>query len=219
MAKGTLNEQVYEKIKKDIMSLGIAPGTAVSVQKLADTYGSSRTPVREAVVRLQQEGLAIIKPHANTLIAPISRKRMTKERFIREALELSVADAFLPNASPLVIDTLEEVARMQQKAADRGRIAEFYRMDFRFHQILFETAGQELAYSVMAGSNTHADRLFYLKLKDGGLSREMTQAHGEIIEAVRSASSVAMKSALARDMECFFKSDQLHERYPEYFSD
>ena len=65
MSNESLNDKVYSKIKNDIMHLVLEPGAAMSVQKLADAYGSSRTPVREAIVRLQQEGLVDIYPSFN----------------------------------------------------------------------------------------------------------------------------------------------------------
>lgn len=58
----SLNDLIYKRIRNDIMDLTLEPGTTVSVQKLADMYGASRTPAREAVIRLQKENLVEIYP-------------------------------------------------------------------------------------------------------------------------------------------------------------
>ncbi|MGG1931771.1 GntR family transcriptional regulator [Paenibacillus macerans] len=74
----SLNDVTYNKIKEDIMNMTLEPGMDVSVQKLSERYGVSRTPVREAVVRLQQSGLVEIYPQRKTVVSKIDLQRGTR---------------------------------------------------------------------------------------------------------------------------------------------
>ncbi|MDF2908853.1 MAG: GntR family transcriptional regulator, partial [Herbinix sp.] len=91
----SLNDVTYNKIKDDIMNMTLEPGTDVSVQKLSERYGVSRTPVREAVVRLQQSGLVVIYPQRKTVVSKIDLQRVHEEWFIRTSLEAAVVDEFI----------------------------------------------------------------------------------------------------------------------------
>lgn len=218
MPAATLNDKVYNKIKKDIMSLELEPGAAVSVQKLADSYGSSRTPVREAVVRLQQEGLVIIYPQAGTNISPISSNRIQQERFVLSSLVLSMVNGFVKNCSVLVTDTLTNVIGIQKRAATRGNLPEFFAMDNRFNKIMFETAQEHLAYSLITSSNTHYSRLRYLRLLHYGIDAGLTQMYEGIVELAKQRNEEGMKHLLTQHLHLDFgEVKQLQEIYRTYF--
>lgn len=70
----SLNDVTYNNIRKDIMNMTLEPGVSVSVQKLSERYGVSRTPVHGAIVRLQQSGLVEIYPQRKTVVSKIDLK-------------------------------------------------------------------------------------------------------------------------------------------------
>lgn len=219
MSDETLNNRVYRKIKDDIMYLVLEPGTAVSVQKLANAYGSSRTPVRESVVRLQQEGLVVIYPQAHTNVSPISLSRIQEERFIRNSLELATVGSFIKNCSALVIDTLENVIGIQRRAMGRRNFREFFDMDSRFHRILFETAGQYLACNFIESSITHYNRLRFLSLKHWGFDSRVLPEHEAIVDAAKQRDGDRMCEVLTKHLiELRGQMWELHKIYPAYFS-
>ncbi|WZL78818.1 GntR family transcriptional regulator [Eubacteriales bacterium mix99] len=220
MPNVTLNDRVYRKIKDDIMYLVLEPGLAVSVQKLADTYGSSRTPVREAVVRLQQEDLVHIYPQARTAVSLISMDRIQEERFICNSLELSMVDSFIKNCSPLVVDTLENVIGIQHRAMERQKFREFFDMGNRFQRILFETAGQRLAWKIIESSNSHYSRLRYLSLRHYGFDPKVLQDDEAIMYAARQRDEDGMRKVLSKHLS---KGQEnivgLPRLYPNYFTE
>ena len=79
----SIRENVYRVIRENITSLQLAPGTTVSTQELAAKLQVSRTPVREAFIRLQKEDLVEITPQKGTMVSRIDLTRAEKERFIR----------------------------------------------------------------------------------------------------------------------------------------
>ncbi len=95
----SIRENVYRIIRENITSLQLAPGTTVSTQELAAKLQVSRTPVREAFIRLQKEDLVEITPQKGTMVSRIDLTRAEKERFIRESLETAILPLFLQNCT------------------------------------------------------------------------------------------------------------------------
>ncbi len=113
----SLNDKVFNRIFEDVMSLHLEPGMVVSVQKLADMYGCSRTPAREAVIRLHQKKLVRVYPQSHTVIAPISNSRLEEETFISRSLGTAAVDKFLHNCSVFVLDTMDYMVGILERAA------------------------------------------------------------------------------------------------------
>jgi DNA-binding GntR family transcriptional regulator len=219
MADESLNDKVYRKIKTDIMNLVLEPGTSVSVQKLADAYGSSRTPVRETIVRLQQEGLVIIYPQARTNVSLISLSRISEECFIRKSLELSMVESFVRSSNMPAADTLDKINSIMHWIMEQRSIIEFLSMDARFHRVMFETAGQYLACDSIEASNTHCNRLRFLSIKHWGYDSEDLAEHKAIVQAARRQDSDSMREALVRHLrEAKLRMRELREAYPSYFA-
>lgn len=95
MERKSIQTLVYEELKKNIMLMKLKPGQAMSTQEMATKLNVSRTPVREAFLRLQSEGLVEMIPQRETMVSKIDLKRVDQEKFIRESLELGVINNFL----------------------------------------------------------------------------------------------------------------------------
>lgn len=170
----SLNDVTYNKIKDDIMNMTLEPGMDVSVQKLSERYGVSRTPVREAVVRLQQSGLVEIYPQRKTVVSKIDLQRVREEWFIRTSLESAVIDEFIRKCSELVADTMQELINKQKKYMDKKYFREFYFKDNRFHQLIFQTAGEELSWFTIEEVASHYNRIRLLYGKMEGSSHPIS---------------------------------------------
>lgn len=215
----TLNDLTYKRIRNDIMDLTLEPGTTVSVQKLADMYGVSRTPAREAVVRLQKENLVEVFPQAKTMISKIDLKRIREERFIRKALELALVDDFLQNCSPLVTDAMEYVVSVQKKHLNAEKGREFFTADNNFHRIIFETAGKSLAWSLIRDVVSHDNRFRILSTKIEGIDRKIVSEHEEILKAAKDGDAGKMRELLGSHLDKVqTELGDLLDRYPQYFA-
>jgi DNA-binding GntR family transcriptional regulator len=219
MQNKTLNDTVYKKIYTDIMRLELEPGMPVSVQKLADMYGVSRTPVREAVVRLQQEGLTIIYPQAKTIISPIDLSRIVQERFIRSSLEMAAIDDFVNNCSVNITGVMENmVCEMRQLLGNRASGYQFYIADEEFHKTIFDTAGKSLAYQVIRTTNSHYNRLRILSLKQEGIDKKIINEHLDIVEAAKERNAARLRLTLYQHLNKV--QDELTgmtKTFPQYF--
>ena len=183
MANAKLSDRLYERIRQDILFLGLEPGEAVSMQKLSDTYGGSRTPVREAVVRLEQEGLLIVHPQSKTEVSPISVSRVEQERFVRTALETAAVDDFVRKCNQLAVDTMDHINRIFARAIDREDFKAMFDVDNRFHRLIFEVADRMLAYDLSTGASSHDMRMRYLGLAMGGQGPNVLAEHLSIAQA------------------------------------
>ena len=111
VSKKSTQDAVYTVLKEGIMTLSLPPGTAMSTQEVATRLNVSRTPVREAFIRLHEEGLVDVFPQRQTIVSRIDFRRVMQERFIRESLETAALHLFMETRSE------EYLARMQEEIA------------------------------------------------------------------------------------------------------
>ncbi len=214
----SLNDVTYNKIRDDIMNMTLEPGTDVSVQKLSERYGVSRTPVREAVVRLQQSGLVVIYPQRKTVVSKIDLQRVHEEWFIRTSLETAVVDEFIHKCSELVTDTMQELVKKQKKYLDKGHYIEFHCKDNRFHQLIFETAGEELSWSTIENVVSHYSRIQLLYGKMRGIDQSVIDQHERIIETARMRDAKAMRKVVTDHSNDLMEQVKgMSKEYPQFF--
>lgn len=217
-SSNSLNDATYDQIRKDIMDMTLEPGMNVSVQKLSERYGVSRTPVREALVRLQQSGLVEIYPQRKTVVSKIDLQRVYEELFIRTSLEAAVVDKFIRRCSELVGDTMQELINKQKRYTDNKHFGEFYAKENRFHQLIFETAGQALAWNTIENVASHYNRIRILHGKINGVGTIIDE-HERIVAAVRKHDSEVMRKAVMEYSNNLLEQvKSMAKQYPHFFS-
>lgn len=214
----SLNDVTYNKIRDDIMNMTLEPGTDVSVQKLSERYGVSRTPVREAVVRLQQSGLVEIYPQRKTVVSKIDLQRVREEWFIRKSLESAVVDEFIHNCSELVADTMQELVNKQKKYMSKENFREFYCKDNRFHQLIFETAGEVLSWYTVEDVASHSNRIRLLYGKLRGSDQSIVEKHEKMVTAARKRDIECMRKEVMEHSNNLMEQEKyLSKHYPHFF--
>jgi DNA-binding GntR family transcriptional regulator len=134
----TRGEEAYQRIMDAIQSGTLKPGTRVREVELAEWLGSSRTPVREALNRLQTEGLVVQEPRRGMIIAEMDSTMMSEVYFMREVLEVTAARLAARHASDVEISMLRDlVNRDKEFANDPARLAKSNRL---FHDALYRAA-------------------------------------------------------------------------------
>lgn len=200
------------------MNMTLEPGVSVSVQKLSERYGVSRTPVREAIVRLQQSGLVEIYPQRKTVVSKIDLKRVCEEWFIRKSLETAVVDRFIRRCSELVADTMQELISKQKQYLDKEHFGEFYLKDNRFHQLIFETAEQSLSWKTIENVASHYNRIRLLNGKINGVG-SIIDEHERMVKAARKRDSEAMcKAVIEYSNNLLEQVKNMSKQYPHFFS-
>src|SRR3954462_4558175 len=129
-------DQVYDRLRAAIIAAELEPGRQLSENELAARLGVSRTPVREALVRLRDERLVQIVPQLGTFVTRISTSAVADAQFIREALECACVRRAAELASEDDVATLEDNLRAQERARDSDDFDAFYVLDDAFHHAL-----------------------------------------------------------------------------------
>ena len=105
---------IYALLRHDIVTLRLRPGERLSENELADRFGTSRAPVREALIRLVEDGLIEVRPQRGSFVSPISLRAMERARFVREALEVAITRRAAETGLPQPVQArLAEAIRAQ----------------------------------------------------------------------------------------------------------
>lgn len=196
----TMALRVVGALRDEIVTMALKPGDVISESDIAGRYGVSRQPVREAFIRLAQQGLLLIRPKRATVVKKISPEGVRQSRFIRESIEVEIVRrlAGSPGEAGVV---LGELIADQEKASNANDSRQFHTLDELFHRTLARLAGVEYAWQLIDDHKMQLDRVRYLTL---GVSSSQVAIgeHRQIVAAVSkgdvAAAEAAMRAHLAR---------------------
>lgn len=198
-----LGEEVYNVLYAQLMSHKIPPGGRIAVDSLVRELGVSQTPIREALSRLEAQGL-VIKTHliGYSAAEQLNRSRLEQLYELRLLLEPAVAAKAALNMSDAAIDALEDIAReMNELGGPDPQVAygQFAQRDSDFHDLIAVGSGNELARAALANLHTHVHlfRLFH----HSAATREANEEHAKIITAIRDRSAEAAELAMRSHIE------------------
>lgn len=212
-------QQVYEDLRGKILSLLVEPGAALSRPSLAESYGLSQTPVRDAFLKLEQEGLVEIYPQSRTIVTKINIEQARETQFLRLSIELEVIRTLAHDPDKQKLAEAQDILA-RQRLAFRGRhnLPRFTRFDQSFHRSLYAAAGQPKLWALVARRSGHIDRLRALNLPDPGKAAAILADHAEILEAAIASKAKAAEQAMRRHLSgTLAAAEQIRERYPAYF--
>ena len=161
--EGSLTQQVYRLLHRLIVNLHLIPNQFLPEKDVAASLNISKTPVREAFIRLSEEGLVSIVPKIGTYVAPIDIKRALRGYFIRESLESACAEALAKNGSEDAFAVLRHELDEQERCVEMRDADGFYVLDNQFHAVMFAVAGLLNAKRLVDAAKAEVDRVKGLK--------------------------------------------------------
>jgi DNA-binding GntR family transcriptional regulator len=179
-----LSEITYERIKEAIRNAELEPGQPLSETKLSKMLGISRTPVREAIQQLAQEGLVQIIPGRAITVASLSVQEVMNVVHIRAILEPEVARLAAASISPDDLKNLLVVIQEMEEAIDNENRAAWAKADNRFHEILSGACPNKLLGEMVIQVR---NRISYLSTDNQTNQSRMlacTQEHRRVAEAI-----------------------------------
>lgn len=186
-------EAAYLQLKEAIQSGSLAPGTRVREVEIAERFGISRTPAREAIHRLESKGLISIVPHQGAVIASLDHQQTMELYDLREILEGSAAAFAARHASAAEIEELAElVASEPPLADDPDRLAELNRV---FHAALYGAAHNRFLERALLGLRDSMALLGGTSLRVAGRYDSAHAEHEAIIEALNARDEARAESA------------------------
>lgn len=179
MSDANFQSSAYRTIREDIVYCRLEPGQKLSAKSLEERLGIGRTPVREALVRLGQQGLVSTIPQSGTYVSKINLHEAENARFVRENLEKSIAIECCARMDDSGVERLSSLIAQQEQAVATREAIEFFQLDNAFHEELFRIAGRHDIWRWIAGNNTDLERFRWLRVQVTELDWEtiMSQHH------------------------------------------
>ncbi len=200
-ARRSAIDGVYERIRKKVLDSELAPGSQILEQELAVMLGVSRTPVREAVIRLHNEGLLEIIPRHGVRIVPIAVSDMREIYDVLISLEPRAAELLaMRGASPKELRQLEVCCERMTDALARDEMEEWALADEEFHLGIVRLSGNRRLADIVLNcwDQVHRARYFTLRLRKHPHPSKSIEEHYEIIEAIRRGDAKAASDIYRR---------------------
>ncbi|WP_202396219.1 GntR family transcriptional regulator [Stappia sediminis] len=209
---------VYQDLRREIISMRLTPGTAILEKNLAQRYGVSRTPVREAIVRLAKDRLIDVVAKSGTFVAPIPLAMVREALVARRALEAATVREATEKASESQFMEIRAIIQRQRENAQAGDEAAFHRADDDFHAAIAAAGRLAGIWDMIQQIRIQIERYRRLTLPQPGRMLKVVGEHEAVLEAMvrRDADEAVAKMAyhlnnLQLDIAVF------RDMWPDYF--
>jgi len=213
-----LAPQIFRALRQAIVMLRLKPNQALSETEIAQRFGVSRQPVREAFIKLGEAGLVEIRPQRGTFVVPITRRDVMNARFIREAVEVAVVGELAAKSTPATIKELRKLIDQQRAAALGNDWPAFLALDEAFHRQLAESAGHSQAWAMLEAIKAQMDRVRYLSFSGASPFPLLIRQHAAIVEALARRKRLAAERAMRQHLrEILTALPAIAAEHPELF--
>lgn len=195
--ESSLTERAWRALEEEIVTLRIAPGSVVSEAGLSARLGLGRTPVREALQRLANEGLVQILPRRGIIVTDIDIAAQLRLLEVRREIERLLARSAAQRSPRDIRDRFETIANEMEVAAEHEDDVAFMRLDRAFNLLLLEAAANEFATAAMRVMNGLARRFWYVHYKQVADMPLAARLHAAVARTVAAGDSEA--AAVASD--------------------
>ncbi len=193
---GSLGQRVYQTLRHAILSLAYRPGEILRKPDICGALGVSRSPVADAVARLQAEGLVDVVPQAGTFVARFSMQEIREGAFLREAIEVAAIERVATMITEEQLQRLRRSLTVQTALVADGDIPGFYAQDAGMHEMLLSFTGFPKLAQVSQTAWAHVNRARQLILPVPGRIEATLAEHAAIITALEARDPVAAREAI-----------------------
>jgi DNA-binding GntR family transcriptional regulator len=216
---GATWEHVYEVLREAIVSVELEPGQRLSENELALQIGVSRTPIREAIVRLRDDRLVEIVPQLGTFVTRISAAAVADAQFVRESLECAAVRLAARRADEDAIEALRATLRRQAETQADHDLDRFYVLDDEFHRAICDLSGRAIAWALSQRASGHLNRIRRLSLAQPDYIGEMIDEHHTVLEAIATGRPSQGERALRRHLKMVVASlPEIQSAHPTFFT-
>lgn len=213
-------EHVYWHLREAIITATLTPGQKVSESEIAGQLGVSRTPAREALATLREEGLVAIVPQLGTFVTAISEQAVQDAVFAREALECAAIRLSAVRSPASDIAALHANITEQEYAYEAGDFAHFDKLDEGLHRRLCDLSGHGIAWTLSRRVSGHLGRVRKLGLREPEVIAGILQGHRDIVAAVEANDADRSEAELRNHLRRVLSTlPDLRRRHPEYFAE
>lgn len=210
--------RVFRELRAAIVEMTFSPGQALSEKEIADRFGVSRQPVREAFIKLSEAGLLSIRPQRGSYVVKISARQVYDVRFVREAVEVAVVRKAALELPGNAIRALRDIVNEQRKVAADERPDRFFPLDEALHRSLALGVGCDYAWRVVEDMKVQMDRVRYLSLPEATPLSRLIDQHEAIVDAIAAHDPGQAEAAMRTHLsEILTSLPELAQRFPDLF--
>ena len=179
-----LRDVVFNTLRKAILRGNLEPGERLREIHLADKLGVSRTPIREAIRKLELEGLVVMIPRKGAVVAEITEKSLRDVLEVRRALEALAVRLACEKILDAEVEELKVAAERFEEALETGDVTAFAEADVRFHDIIYRATDNQRLIQLLYNlrEQMYRYRVEYLKREDA--HETLLEEHQAIIETI-----------------------------------
>ena len=196
-----LRDVVFETLRQAILKGNLKPGERLMEIHLAQKLGVSRTPVREAIRKLELEGLVVMIPRRGAIVADITLSDLKDVLEVREALEELAARLACKSITADQLDALKKLAEKFKKCLNENDIAECAQADMEFHEAIYHATGNGRLVQILNNLREQIYRYRIESLKDRNTYPILLEEHKQILEALEKRDEKLALEATSRHIK------------------
>jgi DNA-binding GntR family transcriptional regulator len=218
--RNTLSTQVHAVLRREIIAGRLAPRAMLSEQEIAAGFGISRTPVREAMIKLAEEGLVEIFPQYGSFVAPIKLRDVFDSQFAREALECAAVEKAVERLDAAQDRELKAIIA-RQRALQRPQQRElFFRADEDMHKLILRIAGHGNAWHFVESAKGQMDRVRHFAITIARKQALTLAEHEAVVDRLLARDRNGAVDAMRTHLRAIFRTiEMLRNERSDYFAD
>ncbi len=220
MRRQTIAVQVCSFLRREIIAGVLLPRALLSEQELSQRFGVSRTPIREALIKLCQENLVEIYPQYGSFVAPIKLRDVFDSQFVREALECAAIERAIERIDAAQAKALGAILRRQRLMQRADDEAAFFIADERMHAFIMEIAGHPHAWRQVESAKAQMDRVRHLTMRLPRKLSSVVAEHEAIVDRLIDRDRAGALEAMRIHVRGLFRSVEiLKQEHADYFAE
>lgn len=216
-------EMVYQVLKKEILDLELKPGQLIKENEICERFAVSRTPVRDALRMLQEQGFVIAVPYRGIYVTLLSLSNIKQMIYMRVAVETMVMRDFSLVATPYQMEDIYYMLRKQKALIQTPdfKPEQFYRLDAQMHSLWFDAMKKEKVWRFLQEQQLHYTRFRMLDFVTETDFTRIIQEHENIINLMEKKDIAGMEKALKEHLYFSMKRMryQIDVEYRDYFEE
>ena len=214
----TSSETIYDTLKDEIIFLKRKPGEEIDQDEISKRFDVSRSPVRDALMRLRSDALVVMRPQRGCWVSRIDLSRVDDECFFRLALEKSVIERYKMFMKPSDITRLEYFIALQKEAMEAADTVGSYNADDDMHAIFFEATGLMMTWQLILRETGNHRRVRILSMGSRDVLQKNINQHEELVDALKKKDfTLAVTLETEHLSKLKYETDVIIESHPEYF--